>query len=138
MAETNPNGQMTAEQRLRFALWLQEAEKQNTRLLKDLMVERGPIRYHDGNQSEYLAGFVAVEKRFYQYRDTVSILDEWFRTHPDERDLRKKLTISGLSSAVKAAKRAGLAQKLADVADVCVETELRIGRVTEGNCRGTE
>ena len=31
VAETNPYGQMTAEERLRFALWLQEAEKQNTR-----------------------------------------------------------------------------------------------------------
>jgi hypothetical protein len=102
---------MTAEQRLRFALWLQEAEKQNTRLLKDLMVERGPIRYRDGNQSEYLANFVPVEKKFYQYRDVVSILDEWFRTHPDEQGLRDKLTISGLSSALKAEKRTELAQE---------------------------
>jgi hypothetical protein len=130
---------MTAEQRLRFALWLQEAEKQNTRLLKDLMVERGPIRYRDGNQSEYLANFVPVEKKFYQYRDVVSILDEWFRTHPDEQGLRDKLTISGLSSALKAEKRTELAQKLAVIADARVDTELRIGRrVTKGNSRGTE
>jgi hypothetical protein len=133
VAETNPYGQMTAEERLRFALWLQEAEGHNTRVLKDLMVERGPIRYRDENQSEYVSDFVPIEKKFYPYGDTVSILDEWFRTHPDERDLRKKLTISGLSSAVKAAKRAELAQKLADVADVRVETELRIGRVTNGS-----
>ena len=39
MAKTNPYGQMTAEERLRFALWLQEAEKQNTKVLKYLMVE---------------------------------------------------------------------------------------------------
>jgi hypothetical protein len=130
---------MTAEQRLRFALWLQEAEKQNTRLLKDLMVERGPIRYRDGNQSEYLANFVPVEKKFYQYRDVVSILDEWFRTHPDEQGLRDKLTISGLSSALKAEKRTELAQKLAVIADARVDTELRIGRrVTKGNSGGTE
>jgi len=32
----------------------------------------------------------------------------------------------------------GLAEKLADIADVRVETELRIGRVTKGNRRGTE
>src|SRR5229473_1945010 len=42
VAETNPYGQMTAEERLRFALWLREAEKENTRVLKDLMVEGGP------------------------------------------------------------------------------------------------
>ena len=128
VAETNPYGQMTAEERLRFALWLQEAEKQNTRVLKELMVEHGPIRYRDENESEYVAGFVPTEKRFYPYQDGASILDEWFTAHPDERALREKLTISGLSSAIKAEKRAELAQKLAEIADVRVETELKIGR----------
>src|SRR6266702_6494470 len=128
VAQTNPYSQMTAEQRLRFALWLQEAEKQNTKVLKELMVECGPIRYRDENESEYVAGFVPTEKKFYPYRDAVSILDEWFSTHLDERHLRDKLTISGLSSALKAEKRSELAQKLASVVDVHVETELRIGR----------
>ena len=82
VAKTNPYSQMTAEERLRFALWLQEAEKQNTKVLKDLMVERGLICYRDGNQGAYVADFVPVEKRFYPYRDAVAILDEWFRTHP--------------------------------------------------------
>jgi hypothetical protein len=128
MAETNPYGQMTPEQRLGFALWLQEAEKQNTRVLKELMVEDGPIRYRDENHGEYVAGFVPIEKRFCPYQGGVSILDEWFRTHPDERDLREKLTISGLSSAVKADKRAELAHRLTEIADVRVETELNIVR----------
>jgi hypothetical protein len=65
VAETNPYGQMTPEQRLRFALWLQEAEKQNTRVLKELMVEDAPIRYRDENKSEYAVGFVPTEKRSY-------------------------------------------------------------------------
>jgi hypothetical protein len=43
------------------------------------------------------------------------------------------LTISGLSSALKAEKRAELAKKLTTIADVRVDTELRIGR--EGNDR---
>jgi PD-(D/E)XK nuclease superfamily len=129
VAETNPYARMTAERRLRFALWLQEAEKQNTKVLKDLMVKRGPIHYRDGNQNEHLAEFVPVEKKFYPYRVAVSILDEWFRAHSDEQGLRDKLTVSGLSSALKAEKRAELAQKLAGVADVHFETELRIGRV---------
>lgn len=132
VAQTNPYSQMTAEQRLRFALWLQEAEKQNTKVLKDLMVERGPIRYRDGNEGEYLADFVPVEKKFYPYRDAVSILGEWFKTHPEERGLRDKLTISGLSSAIRAEKRADLVQALAGVVDLHVETELRIGRATNG------
>jgi len=92
-------------------------------------VKRGPIHYRDGNQTEYLAEFVPVEKKFYPYRDAVSILDEWFSTHPDEQGLRDTLTVSGLSSALKAKKRAELAQKMAGVTDVHFETELRIGRV---------
>ena len=139
VAETNPYGQMTAEERLRFALWRQEAEKQNTRALKELMVEHGPIRYRDENESAYVAGFVPTEKRFYPYQDGVSILDEWFTTHPYERSLREKLTISGLSSVIKAEKRSELAQKLAEIADVRIETELKIGREARngGKERGT-
>ncbi len=75
-----------------------------------------------------MADFVPVDKKFYPYRDAIPILDGWFRTHPDERNLREKLTISGLSSALKAEKRSELAQKLAAIVDVCVESELRIGR----------
>jgi len=129
VAGTNPYGQMMPEERLRFALWLQDAEKQNTLVLKELMAEHGPIHYRDENKSEYVAGFVPIEKRFYPYRDGVSILDEWFTTHPDERAFREKLRISGLASAIKAEKRAELARKLADIAEVRVETELKIGRV---------
>ncbi len=71
-----------------------------------------------------------VEKKFYPYVDAVSILDVWFKTHPEERGLRDRLTISGLSSAIRAEKRAELAQRLAGVVDLNVETELRIGRAT--------
>jgi len=89
----------------------------------------GPIHYRDGNQNEHLAEFVPVEKKFYPYRDAVSILDEWFSAHSDEQGLRDKLTVSGLSSALKAERRAELAQKLATIAEVRLESELRIGRV---------
>ena len=64
------------------------------------MVDRGAIRYQDENQSEFVADFVPPEKNCYPYRDAVSILDEWFRTHPDERGLRNKLTVSGSAQAV--------------------------------------
>jgi len=127
---------MTSQERLRFAFWLQEAQKHNTRVLKDLTVERGPIQYCDGNQSEYVADFVPVEKKFYPYRDTVSILDEWFRARPDDQGLRDKLTVSGLSSALKADKRAERAEKLTNIADMRVDTELRIGREEKRNGKG--
>jgi len=135
VAQTNPYSQMTAEQRLRFAIWLQEAEKQNTRVIKDLLLEQGPIRYHDGNGSAYLADFVPREKRSYPYSTAGSILDDWFVGHPEDHVLRDKLTISGLSSAIKTEKRFELAQLLANVADLHVETELRISHCAEDKDR---
>lgn len=67
--------------------------------------------------------------------DPEKILDGWFRVHVEERDLREKLTISGLSSPLKAEKCAKLAENLAGVVDVRVETDLRIGRETKGDGR---
>ena len=132
IAQSNPYSQMTAEERLRFAIWLQEAEKQNTGAMKSLILERGPIRYRDGNGDEYLADFVRTEKRSYPYSDAAGILDDWFAGHTEEGALREKLTISGLSSAIKAEKRSELARKLANVVDLRVETDLRIGRAANG------
>jgi hypothetical protein len=60
--------------------------KQNTKVLKDLMVELGPIHYREGNEGAYLADFVTAEKKFYPYRDAVSILQE---THPVERNVQE-------------------------------------------------
>jgi len=121
---------MTAEERLRFAIWLQESEKQNTRVIKNLMVERGPIRYRDGNGYEYRADFMRIERKSYPYSNAVAIIDEWFAGHPDDGALRDKLTISGLSSAIKAEKRGELARKLANVVEAKVETDIRIGKLT--------
>src|SRR5436309_648062 len=61
VAETNPYGQMTAQERLRFALWLQEAEKHNSTVLQNLMSERAPMQYCDASPREYLVEFVLVE-----------------------------------------------------------------------------
>jgi len=131
VSSTNPYGQMSAEERLRFGLWLQEAEKQNTKVLKDLMVERGPVSYEDENENEYVADFVPVEKKFYPYEEAAVVLDEWLKAHPEDREVASKLTVSGLCSPLKAKKRSELAAKLGEVAEIRVGTELKIGRAKE-------
>jgi hypothetical protein len=131
IARTNPYAQMTGEERLRFALWLQEAEKENTRVLKELLVEAGPARYADDNQKEYAARFVPVEKRFYPYRDAAPILERWRETHSDDQTLLSNLSISGLSSLLKADKRQALATELAGVVEVRVDTELKVGPASQ-------
>jgi hypothetical protein len=127
IARTNPYAQMAREERLRFALWLQEAERENTRVLKELLVEEGPVRYADENRKQYTARFVPVEKRFYPYRDAGPILERWGETHSDDQTLLSNLSISGLSSLLKTEKRQSLAAELASVVEVRVDTELKVG-----------
>lgn len=128
LAKTNPYSRMTPQQRLQFAVWLQQAEKHNSKVLKDVIAEKGPILCRDDNRGEYVADFVPVERKSYSYSAVAPILEDWFRTHPEEKVLRENLTISGISSAIKAKKRAELADKFSAIADVQVETELRIKR----------
>ena len=128
VAKTNPYRRMTPERRLRFALWLQQAERHNTIVLKDLVTERGPIRYRDENQNEYVAAFEAVEKKSYPYNKVASVLAEWVEEHPEDKELMEGLSASGLSSRLKAKKRRALAEELQALANVRVDTELKIGR----------
>ena len=128
VAKTNPYRRMTPERRLRFALWLQQAERHNTSVLKDLVTERGPIHYCDENRVEYVAAFEAVEKKSYPYNKVASVLAEWVKAHPEDEGLIEVLTASGLSSRLKAKKRKALSEELQAVANIRVDTELKIGR----------
>jgi hypothetical protein len=128
MAKTNPYRRMTPERRLRFALWLQQAERHNTIVLKDLVTERGPIRYRDENQNEYVAAFKAVEKKSYPYNKVASVLAEWVEAHPEDKELIEGLSASGLSFMLKAKKRRALSEELQALANVRVDTQLKIGR----------
>lgn len=87
LAQTNLYGNMSPSERLAFAIWLQEAEKQNTKVLKDVIAEGGPATYRDANNTEYAAGFLPSTKRSYRYAAASAVLNEWFREHPDEREL---------------------------------------------------
>jgi hypothetical protein len=135
VAKTNPYRRMTPERRLRFALWLQQAERHNTAVLKDLVNERGPIRYRDENQNEYVAAFEAVEKRSYPYRKVASVLEEWVKAHPEDEELMEGLTASGLTGRLKAKKRRQLAEAVAALAGIRVDTELRIGCASRNDDR---
>jgi hypothetical protein len=128
VAKTNPYRRMTPERRLRFALWLQQAERHNTVVLKDLITERGPIHYRDENQNEYVAAFEAVERKSYPYNKVASVLAEWVKAHPEDEELMEGLSASGLSSRLKAKKRRALSEKLQALANVRLDTQLKIGR----------
>ena len=134
IAKTNPYSQMSREQRLRFALWLQEAEKENTRVLRELLVEQSAIRCADENHKEYVARFAPVEKKFYPYPEAAPIIDHWLNAHHEDQTLLASLTISGLSLPLKAEKRHELAAELAGIVAVRMDTELKVGPATQESC----
>src|SRR6267378_4525608 len=80
----------------------------------------------------YLAGHECQTAR---YAGFAGLENGQLLTAAEAAKFDDKLTVSGLSSALKAEKRAELAQKLAGVADVHFETELRIGRERGNNSK---
>lgn len=144
VARTNPYSTMKAEERVAFAIWISAAKKENDRVLKSLMVEGGPIEYTDANGTAYLAEFTGVVKRFFPLFErhgsglvgAVDILMAWFKRHPEDEDFIEKLSVSGLSSPLKAKKRAELAEQLARVAEERAETKIRIAAVEDEDVTG--
>lgn len=128
---TNPYANMTPAERVAFGVWLKEASKQNTQILKDLMLEGGPVAYRDANKVEYVAEFVKVQKRSYPLGQTNEILGRWMEETPGDRHFTTSLTVSGLSSPLGAKKRAALAEQLAAVARVTTQTKFAIGKNDE-------
>lgn len=63
------------------------------------------------------------------YDETVVILTERLRVHHEDKEFVNRLTVSGLSSPLKAKKRAELVESLA--AEIRADTELRVGRAKE-------
>src|SRR5882762_1240992 len=79
-------------------------------------------------QNEYVAALEAVEKRSYPYNKVASVLAEWIEAHPEDKELMEGLIASGLSSRLKAKKRRALSEELQALANVRVDTQLKIGR----------
>lgn len=104
--EINPYTNQSVEDRVKFGVWLQAAKKQNDQVLKDLVMAQGPVKVRDDNGNAYEADFMLTEKSSYP----ASVLPIVAEMDPA---LIEKLTIGGLSSPLKAKKRAPLAEALA-------------------------
>ncbi len=131
LAMTNPYATMTPEERVSFAVWLREAQKQNEKVLKNMMVERGTIRAQDGNGAVYAAEFVAQACKSYPLAETGSALVDWLNLHPNDAGFAEHLTVSGLHSPLKAKKREELKARLDEVAVTQLVTKLRVGKLGE-------
>lgn len=101
IADLNPYTNMTPEDRLKFAIWVNEAKKQNDRILKDLVDAQGPICIADANGKGYQAQFDLQRKGHY----SATVLPIITANEPALVD---SLTIGGLSSKLKTKGRAKL------------------------------
>lgn len=131
MEQTNPYATMTPAERVSFAIWLKEASAHNNLVLKNMMVEGGPISVKDGNGTEYRAEFVPQMRRSYPLKQGTQEIHQYATNHPEDIAFIDRLTISGLSSPLKAKKRADLAERMATVAETTCVTKLKIGKPGE-------
>ena len=119
LGDTNPMTQ-DPEEMARFGAWLTQASKQNTAALKALVNIQGPITITDGNGTKYEAGFHLQERSSYPLDDCLPVIMQ------HEPELAGKLTISGLSSPLKAKKRSKLAAELAGLKTTKAQTRFGI------------
>lgn len=118
--QVNPYAVQSCEDRVRFGLWLAAAKKQNDTVLKDMVNARGPVRVEDANGQPFEAGFSLRYKSGYPLKECYPIVAA------NDPELVAKLTISGLSSPLKAKKRARLREMLQPLAISTASTRFGI------------
>ncbi|MGH9522210.1 MAG: PD-(D/E)XK nuclease family protein [Terriglobales bacterium] len=121
----NPYAEQSAEDRARFAIWLIQAKKKNDGILKEIVNAGGPVRVQDDNGNAFEAGFQLKYKSGYPLKDCYPLIAV------NDPELVSKLTISGLSSPLKAKKRAGLREMLEPLAVSTASTRFGISGVEE-------
>jgi hypothetical protein len=131
LQQVNPYANMEPSERVAFGVLLREAMKHNDAILKEFVNVNGPVEYRDANENRYLAEFRAQEKRSYSLKYGYPILEDHCTRHPSDQEFIEKLTISGLSSPLKAKKRGDLKEKMQQAVTVTKGTRFRVGKADE-------
>jgi hypothetical protein len=121
IAEFNPHATLSLEERLRFAVWIDEVNAVNKQVLKDAVDASGqPVTYRDGNNRLVQIGFNEREAVEFPLVTVYPFLKMHAETYPADTEWIKKLNISStkLKSALKAKKRAITHQAIMDTAAV--------------------
>ncbi len=137
MDKVNPYARLTPQQRLRLQIYLEAAMKVNQSLLKE-WAQQQPITVRDDNGATYMGSFVPRKRTRYALENVLPVVDEWDRSHPDDR-LRPRLMVGAteLNDLAKArTKRPGLADILSAVAEATPYSEFEIS--IEGAKSGTK
>jgi hypothetical protein len=131
IGEQNPRAQMTPEDRLRFQLYLDQASRENTALLKEYINVNGPVEAPDGNGQLYAAGFKLAVSQEYPADVTLEVLKRWQADSGEELLSKLRIGSTELKPLAKAKKRAALAEQLEQVKTVVQSTRFTVGKVSE-------
>lgn len=124
--EKNPYG--GPEGNLLNVLYFRQALKRAEEAVRAEADKTGPITVKDNLGTEYVAGWGIREKKKFSL-DALPALLAWCKAKRE--DLLPKLSISGLSSLLKAKKRAALADAMANFCEVHTESVFRVGKAKE-------
>lgn len=131
MSKVNPYLKLDPAKRLMQTVWLGEAYEHSLAILKDFVVESGPIQCRDDNGGLLSAEFRPKTTKKYTLGASLPILTDWAKDHPGDNAMIEGLNVSGLSSPLKAKKRAELAEKMVKIADVRSQTNFQVGTAKE-------
>lgn len=124
--EKNPYGDAPGQ--LRNAIYFKQALAKAEQYARDYADLYGPLKVTDGLGTEYSGEWALRDERHISLDGLPAILD-WQRKKKDF--ILPKLRISGLTSLLKAKKRAELAETLANFTEMIPQSRFRIGKVKE-------
>jgi hypothetical protein len=129
--ELNPYTEQSAEDRLRFQVWLNQASRRNREILVHLAGAQGPLQVEDGNGNKYRGEFKVKSRTAFPLSSTLPVLDDWKTATGEDLSDRLKVGATDLNKYAKAKKRAPLAEQLDGVKIVTSFTEFHITGVDE-------
>lgn len=130
IAHVNPHVQMSPPDRVSFAVWLDQAKAANDKALRESVTVNGPAHFTDENGNRWEAAFRGSAQRSYPLVAAFPVIDAWCRQQDDGR-MATALTIGGLSTPLKAKKRAALAEQLAAVVETKQQSRFGVRRANE-------
>ena len=128
LASINPFVQQSPEDRLRYAVFMDQCRKENALVLREHVQANGPVTITDANGQPYTAGFDLVDQLKYPALTTIETLQEWKSMSGE--DLLPKIYIGSteLNPLLNAKKRIQLAGRMESIALPITKTKWHIGK----------
>ena len=128
LTKINPWVQQSPEDRVRYAVFMDQARKENATILREFVQANGPITITDANGQPYTAGYDLTTSEKFPVQDTVAMLEGW-RNETGE-DLLPKVYVGSteLKPLLKTKKRALLNDRMQAVTLPVTKTKWRIGK----------